>query len=445
MVAFAQQGSKLGFSDNLSFRKLGHLTLDKNEKSNYTSRELKSVYIDASLDFLKLVFHAPYPNDHNTFSQVGIINIKCFGTVIGESGEILPPQTSLDVSPNIFQSLKTYMGTDDEPKLPQTALPPPEPLPEYFERDYPQVVDSLTLPIASHISSRDWRLREKGITLLMERLKASSNPADIVPAFVWTIKRLITDKIVNVYIRITELIQLIVMRYPKPQSPELNDVLDLAILHMIDNRLCDFNKRISDATIVTLVSIAKDMDKRVYPVASLVIQYSMKPFDGASRIVAGRCALMSALLNTVGVKTKRNDLGVPMEPLLPLIATWLNKGGDVRVSALHVLNSILACLDFPKLEALLLTSNLPDSLRQVVLFEASRIGPGNMRPIDRISECEFCGKSDPAFADQANMDLHYWDECPLLIECRFCEQIVEITCLTEHRLKECENETECGL
>jgi len=441
MVVDVPVSSKTGNAETLPFNKLGHLTLDKNEKTNFSSRELKSVYIDATITFLKLVFHSPYLNDQNTFSQVGVINLKCFGSAVGEDGTRISPRGT-DTAKSFVQSLKSYMVSNEQPLIPQTALPPPEPLPDYFERDYPQLAESLSLPIAAHICSRDWRLREKGVAMLMEQ-----QSTNLIPAYLWTMKRLVNDKIVNVYIRVAELIQLIVAKPPKTQTSELSDTLDLIILHMIDNRLCDFNKRIAETTVVTLVSIAKDLDKKTFPVASLVVQYALKPFDGASRVIGGRCTLISALINSIGLKAKRNESGVPLEPLVPLIATWLNKGGDIRVSAMHVLNSILSVTDLPKFESAVITSNLPETLQQVLMFEASRVG-GNTRSsfsIERISECEFCTKSDPAWSDQANMDLHYWDECPLLIECRFCEQIVEITGLTEHRLKECENEADCGL
>ena len=57
--------------------------------------------------------------------------------------------------------------------------------------------------------------------------------------------------------------------------------------------------------------------------------------------------------------------------------------------------------------------------------------------------CEFCGLKDPRFALDENIDLHYWDECPALIECSYCEQVVELLGLTEHRLKECESREAC--
>ena len=52
--------------------------------------------------------------------------------------------------------------------------------------------------------------------------------------------------------------------------------------------------------------------------------------------------------------------------------------------------------------------------------------------------CEFCEKKDRNFADARKMDFHLWRECPMLITCEGCGQIVEIPQLNNHLLEECE-------
>jgi len=51
--------------------------------------------------------------------------------------------------------------------------------------------------------------------------------------------------------------------------------------------------------------------------------------------------------------------------------------------------------------------------------------------------CMFCGVSDPHWTEN-DLDLHYWKDCPLLIACPSCSQIVEIAGLPEHLLDECD-------
>eukprot|EP00392_Amoebophrya_sp_AT5.2_P004610 g4618.t1 len=52
-------------------------------------------------------------------------------------------------------------------------------------------------------------------------------------------------------------------------------------------------------------------------------------------------------------------------------------------------------------------------------------------------QCQFCRLKDPKFTAEG-LDLHYWRDCPLLMECKFCTQIIEISGLRSHYLEECE-------
>lgn len=70
------------------WKRLGYLSLDSNEESNFQARELKSVYIDAQALFLKIVLNNCHSNAHNIYNQVGLIAINALGT---ELGNLKPP------------------------------------------------------------------------------------------------------------------------------------------------------------------------------------------------------------------------------------------------------------------------------------------------------------------------------------------------------------------
>ncbi|CAM9966114.1 unnamed protein product [Heterosigma akashiwo] len=53
-----------------NFRRLGYLSLNSNERSNYQARELKSVYVDTQANFVKLLVHKCFINQYNLFNQV---------------------------------------------------------------------------------------------------------------------------------------------------------------------------------------------------------------------------------------------------------------------------------------------------------------------------------------------------------------------------------------
>jgi len=63
--------------------------------------------------------------------------------------------------------------------------------------------------------------------------------------------------------------------------------------------------------------------------------------------------------------------------------------------------------------------------------------PEEETSLDLQGKCQFCGLEDPTFTED-KLDLHYWQDCPLLICCQQCGQVIEIPTLNEHLLLECE-------
>lgn len=54
------------------------------------------------------------------------------------------------------------------------------------------------------------------------------------------------------------------------------------------------------------------------------------------------------------------------------------------------------------------------------------------------TSCMFCGVQNKNWTEN-DLDVHYWKDCPLLISCPSCAQIVEIAGLPEHLLDECDS------
>ena len=53
------------------------------------------------------------------------------------------------------------------------------------------------------------------------------------------------------------------------------------------------------------------------------------------------------------------------------------------------------------------------------------------------TKCMFCGAGAPHWNEDA-LDLHYWQDCAMLVPCPACAQVVEVAGLPEHLLGECE-------
>ncbi|XP_073089171.1 centrosomal protein of 104 kDa [Manis javanica] len=61
------------------FRRLGYVSLCDNEKTGCKARELKSVYVDAVGQFLKLILHQNHVNKFNIHNQVALVAINIIG------------------------------------------------------------------------------------------------------------------------------------------------------------------------------------------------------------------------------------------------------------------------------------------------------------------------------------------------------------------------------
>ncbi|NXN21401.1 CE104 protein, partial [Nycticryphes semicollaris] len=98
------------------FHRLGYVPLSDNEKTDFKARELKSVYMDAVGQYLKLIFHKNYVNKYNLYSQVALVAIN----IIGD------PADYSDDSNSTFSREKLidhYLGIkSDDPALDGTYL-----------------------------------------------------------------------------------------------------------------------------------------------------------------------------------------------------------------------------------------------------------------------------------------------------------------------------------
>lgn len=72
---------------NNKYKKIGYLSLDSNERSNFQARELKTVYINYECTGMKILLNRCFSNIHNIFSQVGLIAINILGFYDTKAGD----------------------------------------------------------------------------------------------------------------------------------------------------------------------------------------------------------------------------------------------------------------------------------------------------------------------------------------------------------------------
>ena len=488
--------------DDLKFRKLGHVNLDQNDQTSWKARELKSVFVNISCCMVKLILHEPVPNKLNHGNQVGIVSVSMIGERAQDSpirsGKLTDVEPSMgfesaSLKPDIknerilsqiesleaekreavlvedydtaksiklkIDGLKKQLDAADSKKadrvtgkksseyglssmLPnfggseQTeALPAPDPLPSYFSRDYPQLIEALGEERVSEILSRDWRLRDKGISAFISDMY-EKNEIEIYGVN-WIVRKCISDKVVNVFLKVCDLLQQVATLESDPPSSGddmVSEIFEFAAISLVDHRLIDGNKKLVDAVIVTLVKLAGFTSNA---------SHSILKGRPNSKQINARCLCLMSLIESVGFKGKKSSLS--LESLVQVVAEWYKVSvGETRHWVVQVLRCAVKTVGGAKVEVVL--NSLEAGVREDLLYEISRIQAVNRGAFTPRSipsqkdafKCDFCGISNPEFTDENTMDLHYWQHCPALVECQFCEQVVELTGLTEHRLKECD-------
>jgi hypothetical protein len=111
------------------FKRIGYLSLDSNQSSDYKARELKKVKLDVTCCFVRLTLHRNHINTKNLYNQVGLIGVQFIGEVVSqfpakvlgpliaetpkqlvELEDMTPPKSNedlqdLDLDPNTQQEL----------------------------------------------------------------------------------------------------------------------------------------------------------------------------------------------------------------------------------------------------------------------------------------------------------------------------------------------------
>ncbi|XP_040443217.1 centrosomal protein of 104 kDa isoform X1 [Falco naumanni] len=102
------------------FHRLGYVPLSDNEKTNFKARELKSVYMDAVGQYLKLIFHKNYVNKYNVYGQVALVAIN----IIGDPADYSNDSNNTSSREKLIDH---YLGIkSDDPALDGTYLRKPD-------------------------------------------------------------------------------------------------------------------------------------------------------------------------------------------------------------------------------------------------------------------------------------------------------------------------------
>lgn len=366
-------------------------------------------------------------------------------------------------------------------------LGPPDPL----AANVAQEAEPLQALFGDHLTlcvySKAWNLRERALQKLAYDVREGTyhreDPNGLLHGLATILKRAIPDKNVQVYLASAALQQAFCQTFLERGSlrrQEVQSALD-AVFPLLVERLGDANPRVEKTTKDAFIEFARCQAVG----AQFTSQHLLRPPKKKSvhhRVYSSRLQLLAMLAGEVGVQSESRD-GIPLEPTVQLAMEWFsNPNAEVRESAVKLVAACYAHVGLQKIEKHL--ANLRPAQREVfdVEFEKvshspSGVGIGAVEharmetsasgSFDGMSRsqvpptrktaapppaasntdeyeiedgdfvCQFCGRYDTMFT-QDGLDVHYWRECPVLIECDVCQQVIEISSLRDHLREECE-------
>ncbi|CAE7156485.1 CEP104, partial [Symbiodinium pilosum] len=113
----------------VQFKRLGYLSLDSNERSQFQARELKSVYVDVVAQFLRILFHKCHINRYNALNQVGLIALSCLGEVVPPADMPAPAAAPAPPKPAAAAAAPPKVPAAEVKKPPAVAAPAPAAVP----------------------------------------------------------------------------------------------------------------------------------------------------------------------------------------------------------------------------------------------------------------------------------------------------------------------------
>jgi centrosomal protein CEP104 len=406
------------------------------------------------------------------------------------------PGLDRDKSSNVSEAAHHLRGVPNVEEI----LTSPEALTPALEGDKEcqMLVQLFGEYIARCIYSKTWNLRDAAVQKLgldlREGARGGDDPNQLLHGYAAILRRTVADKNVQVSLSSGGLIQAVcqVLLENGVRRNEAQSALDSLIPLLVD-RLGEPNTRIDKTARDALLDFAKCQTVGALFITQYLLKPPKKKTGGTvnARVYTSRLIVLTALASEFGLQPDNRD-GVPLESTAQLAMEWYNhRDGEVRENSIKFIATCYSHVGLRRIEGYLanlrpaqreafdaefermsgggqqghnITVNgpAPTGKSQAVCTPASRSadpyalpapsvppprGGGNpaqnmQEPLDEDDEleeftCQFCGRQDPSFTPEA-LDVHYWRDCPMLCQCEFCDQVIEISQLRAHMLEECE-------
>lgn len=346
-------------------------------------------------------------------------------------------------------------------------LSQPEPLHSSFQKEAELLNELFGEYLTRCVFSKTWNLRDAALQKLaldlQNGLHRSHDQSRLLTGFVQVLKRMVPDKNVQVFLSAMALLQaLSQVQLRQLRRAEAHSAFEPLMLLLVE-RLGDGNARVDKAARDAHLC---DLMRCPSLGAAFTAQQLLRPIKKKSvnpRVYIARLQLLASMVTEAGIQPESKE-GLPLDPTVQLAMDWFgNANADVRENAVKLVAACYAHAGMRRIEKYL--ANIRQAQREIFDEEFDRVDAGDglqlAQPSHRsagsnrstpkgpappipeetetedLSTCQFCGMHNAEVTQEA-MDVHYWRECPMLTQCQYCKQVIEIATLGPHLRDECE-------
>ncbi|CAG9321572.1 unnamed protein product [Blepharisma stoltei] len=355
-------------------------------------------------------------------------------------------------------------GGEEEENLPPNLDNPPEPLGVQQSKFADPLLPILGEDLCRRIFSKAWQFREDGLGIIQNEVSQGSSSqifggsdnSNIYSGVLGAVRYTVGDKVAQVSLKSMGLINTLLNSIAPTRAVVRGDVPEhiQSILSSLLDKVGDNNARVRESAEQTFISLTRSDVVGVGPAVQSILK-PMKDKSTSQKHIIGRLNLLDNIVKEFQI----DNSYVPFQPVAEYALNgFKNTSQDVRNAAFNLLMSIYACIG-QKLQPYL--SDLRPAQLEMLEKGMQDIDGGNapnimvsqppprQQPINAPKRkstnppaampfCQFCGKKDTIFANEDNLDIHYWKDCPMLVSCPYCSQVIEIFDLNSHLMKECD-------
>ncbi|CAL1283333.1 unnamed protein product [Larinioides sclopetarius] len=349
-------------------------------------------------------------------------------------------------------------------------------LTEKERREASLPIEVFGLPLVEKMYSKSFDRREeamKELQIFLEKYQKKGqqhSPNDVVKAASFLIQKALCDKVFSIYTAALSILAMCFKTFiPKHQVSkiEATSLVEKSMPEII-NKLGDTAPRLKNASLQYLTN---DLPYSELENLQIIPVYVLSPLQNVLnvRLAQSRCELLEKLIKKYPPSSHSI---LSLSKIMPFLVDALqHPASSVRGAAEH----IILCLyeqDGAKVRKyvpfdsaaskrnimhrrLLQAFDKIDKQKSGIKEKPNHDAKGSTSkqsltpPVTQIATdelsimktCIFCEEKNDKFTSEG-LDEHYDKECPMLIRCSNCKQIVEIASLTEHLLEECESRSQ---